>query len=464
MMPVFESEWLAEASGGRWTALPTRCIQGVSTDSRTLLPGALYVALRGERFDGHVFTGNAFSAGAAAAMVERNGAVAAPAGGALLEVENTATALSALGAAHRRCLAPLTIGVTGSVGKSTVKEMTAAVLGRAAVTARTRGNWNNEIGLPLSLLGIEPGSRYGVFEAGMNHPGEMSRLSRVLQPDWGIVTSVGPVHLEFFASVEAIAIEKGALLQALPRDGRAFLCIDDAWFDLLHQMAPCPVRTVSCDGNGDLNVWPQLSQRRLEVTERASGETYAFNWPWPGRHNALNAGFALLAGREAGLSWSLLEEGLAAYRPLPMRWEEVQVGDWVIVNDAYNANPFSMRAAIGTFAQRPCAGRRWMVLGDMKELGAGAADAHRRLGEDVAGDGEWAGLLTVGPLAAGIADGALARGFDPQRIWCCTDPQCAAEVLHERLQPGDTVLLKASRGMALEVLVEALVSKQRRNA
>ena len=463
-MPCYEAEWMRDVTGGQWTRMPSGSLDSISNDTRQLSPGALYVALRGERLDGHAFVGSAFEAGAAAAMVERGrGPATLDPALPLLVVDDTGAALSALGAAHRLRTTPLVVGVTGSVGKSTVKEMTASVLAEAGLTARTRGNWNNEIGLPLSLLSIEPGSRYGVFEIGMNHPGEIARLCRVLQPEWGIVTTVGPVHLEYFESVQAIAVEKGALLQALPDSGLAFLCCDDAWFGLLRAMAPCPVRTVSVGGVADLTVHPLPAVRRLEVNERATGDRHSFAWPWAGRHNALNAGFALLAGREAGLSWEQLERGLSAYRPLPMRWQEVRVGEWLVINDAYNANPSSMRAAVTTFAQMPCQGRRWMVLGDMLELGAGAMAAHEALGGEAATAGEWAGLLTVGPLAEGIADGALACGFASERLWKCADTQTAAAVLREQLGPGDAVLLKASRGVALETLIKELDSNNRRS-
>jgi len=456
-MPCYEAEWLAGETGGTWTRVPSGPIEGISTDTRRLAPGSLYLALRGEHFDGHAFVNAAFEAGAVAAIVECGGVPAVGQDRALLEVGNTGVALSALGAAYRRRMAPLVIGVTGSVGKSTVKEMTAAVLAAAGETARTRGNWNNEIGLPLSLLAMEPGTRYGVFEAGMNHPGEICRLCNVLQPDWGVVTTVGPVHLEFFGSVEAIAREKGSMLSALPTAGRAFLCGDDEWFGLLRGMAPCPVRTVSFGKDADLTVCPAGASRRLVVSERGTGETHEFVWPWAGRHNALNAGFALLIGREAGLDWGTLERGLAAYRPLPMRWEELHIGDWLVINDAYNANPSSMRAAVTTFAELPCKGRRWLVLGDMRELGDGAATAHMALGAETAAAGDWAGLLTVGALAEGIADGALAYGAGSGRVWKCVDAKAAAAVLRERLQPGDAVLLKASRGVALEKVVGELV-------
>ncbi len=458
-MSGYDAAWLATVTGGRWARLPERPLAAVVNDSRRRVQDALYVALRGDRFDGHSFVANAFLAGAAAAMVEAAGEMPLDTQGLpLLVVENTRVALSALGAAYRRQVAPLVVGVTGSVGKSTVKEMTASVLSAAGETARTCGNWNNEIGLPLSLLAMAPQARYGVFEAGMNHPGEMRWLCNVLQPDWGIVTMVGPVHLEHFESEEGIAREKGELLRALPPDGRAFLCRDDKWFPLLQALAPCAVRTVSLESDADLMLQHDEAGHQLRVRERASGVTHDFPWPWAGRHNALNAGFAILVGREAELSWDLIGQGLARYQPLPMRWQEVRSGGCLLINDAYNANPASMRAALKTFASLDGSGRRWLVLGDMLETGETEQAVHETLGSEAAVAADWAGLLTVGALAVWIADGARRQGMDPGRIWRCADTHTAATVLREQLLPGDAVLFKASRAVALEKVIDELGS------
>lgn len=456
-MSGYDSAWLATVTGGRWTREPQRPLTAVVNDSRRRVQDALYVALRGERFDGHAFVANAFASGAAAAMVEATGEIPADAQGLpLLVVESTQAALSALGAAYRRQVAPLVVGVTGSVGKSTVKEMTAAVLSAAGETARTCGNWNNGIGLPLSLLAMVPQAQYGVFEVGMNHPGEIRPLCEVLHPDWGVVTMIGPVHLEHFESEEGIAREKGDLLRALPPDGRAFLCRDDKWFPLLQALAPCAVRTVSLEADADLVLQHEAAGRRLLASERSSGETHAFAWPWAGRHNALNAGFAILVGREAGLSWAQISQGLARYQPLPMRWQEVSSGGCLLINDAYNANPASMRAALKTFAGMDGGSRRWLVLGDMLEIGETEQAAHETLGSEAAAADDWAGLLTVGPLAMWIADGARRQGMEPERIWRCSDTHTAATVLREQLLPGDAVLFKASRGVALEKVIDEL--------
>ncbi len=459
-MPVFEVEWLADVTGGVWTRQPATVISGVSTDTRTLPPGSLYVALRGERFDGHGFLEHAFKAGATGALVERDGTVEAPAW-PLLRVANTRAALLALAGAHRRRLQPLVVGVTGSVGKSTVKEMTAAVFGAAGETARTQGNWNNEVGLPLSLLAMEPAARYGIFEIGMNHPGEIAALCRVLQPDWGIVTAIAPVHLEYFESMEAIAREKGCLLNALPAAGKALLCVDDPYFQLLASLSTAEVKTLSLNGTAaDLRVHFAGAARRLVVHERASGERFQFEWGWPGRHNAFNAGFAVLAGRCAGLDWPIIGEGLAGYRPLPMRWEETRINGMLLINDAYNANPTSMRAAAETFAAFHIMGGKWLVLGDMLELGPTAGAMHEELGAALAGIYDWTGIVTVGPLGAHIGKGAERGGFRAEGIWQCEDTRATMQVLKANMRSGDAALFKASRGMTLEQVIAGMGNAQ----
>ncbi len=237
-MPNFDAREMAQWTGGKWCFGQPGAIAGVSTDSRTLCRGALFVALRGPLFDGHAFIGEAFARGAVGAVISENTCALPRADRPLLRVPDTAQALQDMAANYRRRIQVAIVAVTGSVGKTTVKEMVADVLARRLRVARTRGNWNNAIGLPLSLLAMEPETRVGVFELGMNHPGELASLCRMLQPDWGLVTTIGPVHLEFFKSVEAIAAEKSTLLKSLPPGGVAVLRCDEPYFEMLRAAAP----------------------------------------------------------------------------------------------------------------------------------------------------------------------------------------------------------------------------------
>ena len=226
-MPAFSAKDLSKWCGGTWRPSEPSAINGVCTDTRSLKPASLYVALRGPRHDGHDFVPQALTLGAAAAVVTDAYAAAHPPSAPLLCVRDTLKALGDIARGYRDALKAKIVAVTGSVGKTTVKEMIADVLARKGATTRSRGNWNNDIGLPLSMLAMEPGEEFGVFELGMNHPGELAPLCDMLRPDWGVVTNVGPVHLEFFDSVEAIGKEKATVLQRLPADGTAVVSRDE---------------------------------------------------------------------------------------------------------------------------------------------------------------------------------------------------------------------------------------------
>jgi UDP-N-acetylmuramoyl-tripeptide--D-alanyl-D-alanine ligase len=421
-----------------------------------LKPGSLYVAIKGDRFDGHAFVNDAAAKGAAAAMVSDSTTLQPSAGCALLCVEDTRVALGRLAKEYARKVGARMVAVTGSAGKSTVKEMTAQVLAAGLPTAWTIGNLNNDIGLPLSLLAMAPDTRMGVFEAGSNHPGEIDGLCRLLKPDWGIITNVGPVHIEHFGTVEAIAREKGSLLTHLPTEGRAVLQQDGAFFRYLSSLCTCPVTTISLEDGADyvcLN--NDFSGGELLVEETASGERYKLPCPLPGEHNVLNAMFAVAVGRLNGLAWETISLALAGYKPMPMRWEEVRVGGVRVVNDAYNANPLSMRASLKTFAEKDVPGRKWLVLSGMLELGAYEASEHRLLGRILAA-GPWSGVITVGPLGAFIAEGACQAGFQMDRLFRCASNPEAVDILQQHLTAGDAVLLKASRGMRLEQVLDGL--------
>lgn len=449
-MPVLKARWLAEWTGGQWQHGEPGQILGISTDSRTLMPGELFVAIPGPRFDGHAFIRPALARGAAGAMVARTCPCREVADAPLLVVNDTIKALQAMAAAYRHQMAAAIIAVTGSVGKTTVKDLVADVLAQDQPTARTRGNWNNDLGLPLSLLRMEAGARVGVFEVGMNHPGELASLCRMLAPDWGLITTIGPVHLEFFESEEAIAREKAELLKSLPAGGTAVLRADEPWYALLQAAAPGRVISLALNGRADYQCLDPCDPRgRTRVRETASGEEFSFRLPLPGRHQAANALFAVAVGRAFGLSWEKIGRALENFQASPMRWECRTVRGIQAVNDAYNANPVSMAAALQTFAQLPVAGRRWLVLAGMLELGRAEQPAHAALGRRVAA-GAWAGLITVGDLGGLIAEAALGAGMPPDRVWRCADHAAAAEVLRRQAAPGDAVLFKASRGMRLE--------------
>ena len=451
IMTVFQPEELSAWSGGEWSGSPGP-VHGVDHDTRRLRPGALYVALRGERHDGHRFVAEAFRRGAAAAMVE---AAWRPDGevGPLLRVADSLAALGDLARGHRRRLRGRVVAVTGSVGKTTVKELIASALESVGGVARTPGNWNNDIGLPLSLLEMDPDQVFGVFEIGMNRPGELERLCDILRPDWAVITRIGPVHIEFFPDERAIAEEKATVLRRLPPDGCAVLAADEPWFDLLRERAAGRVVTVAFGAPADYSAeYSPRRPTRLSVRDR-DGREAVYRLPQRGAPMRANALRAIAVAREAGVEPERIAEALLRFRPPPMRWEECRLDGVRWINDAYNANPISFREALRTFAETPGIRRRWLVLGGMRELGERTEEEHAALGRLLAA-GDWAGLVTVGELGARFAEAVAAAGWPTHRLARCADAGTAAAFLRTRLRSGDAVLLKGSRSERVEEVLE----------
>ena len=453
--PAWAPEDLARWAGGAWLRPPAAPPRGVSSDTRTLVPGNLYVALRGERFDGHAFVAEALERGASAALVEAARARAFGSAAPLLAVDDTRAALARLAAGHRATLGARFLAITGSVGKTTVKELLADALAAGAPTFRSPGNWNNDLGLPLSLLRMGADHAFGVLELGMNRPGEIDALTRLLRPHAGVVTAIGPAHLAAFTGEEAIVREKADLFRGLPADGWAVAALENPGFDTLRRAAPCRLVTTSTSRGAAADYTVVRRGRGVfEVRETASGEEAAFEAALPGRYFVEDALLAIAAARRAGVSWPALQAAVGGYRPPPMRWERSRIAGVEIINDAYNANPLSMREALRAFEETPVRGGRWLVLGGMRELGSGSDALHRDLGRDLAA-GAWAGLVTCGDGGALIAEGARAGGFEASRMHACADPESAADVLRGRVTDGDAVLLKASRGEQLERVLAA---------
>jgi UDP-N-acetylmuramoyl-tripeptide--D-alanyl-D-alanine ligase len=442
---------------GEAQALPAT-VCGVTQDTRKLTPGCLYVALRGERFDGHDFVGRALAGGAAAALVERSWR--APAGASdwpLIRVADTRGALAAAARAwRRRNHATHVIGITGSSGKTTTKEMAATLFTAGGAVHATQGNLNNEIGLPLSLLAMPEGTAFGIFEMGTNHPGEIARLAEVLEPQAAIISSIGAAHIEHFGSVEAIAREKGDVLRALPAEGFAVLCRETACFGALAGMTRARVVTTSL-ATRDADYFGEILEPltgAISVTDRETGVRTVVRSGLPGEYNASNLLLAFAAARAAGVPGQEAAQALMGLTLPGMRWEVLERDGVTVVNDAYNANPSSMVAVVRTFMKLPCPGRRILVLGDMLELGAHAEALHREVGRCVAGLAPDA-FFAVGPdTRAYVADEALKSGLPPARVLLFDQSARASAALRSFVRPGDCVLLKASRGMRLERILD----------
>ncbi|MEA3211426.1 MAG: UDP-N-acetylmuramoyl-tripeptide--D-alanyl-D-alanine ligase [Chthoniobacter sp.] len=431
---------------------PSGTITTVCTDSRALKPGDLFLALRGEKFDGHTFVAEASRRGAAAAIVEEVAGGLAP-GFAVIQVADTLRALQQLAAAYRRSLPLQVIGITGSTGKTTTKDLTACVLAEHFEVTKTEGNFNNHIGLPLTMLRAKGRDEVGVFEIGMNHPGEIAPLAALAGPEVAIITNVGVAHIEFMGSLEATAQEKGMLAEALSPSGTVILSAHD---DFARSIAARTKADAVFAGIevGDVqakNLRPHFTGTRFTLT--ADGHSVEAELPVPGEHMVRNALLAAAAGRVFGLSLEECAAGMSKLQLTKGRLEHKVVRGIQILDDTYNANPDSMSAALRTLASLPAAGRRIAVLGAMGELGAETERGHRQVGDVVAREHIDA-LVAVGPQAEWIAETAWRGGVE-KVVKVATNDE-ATRLLRELAKPGDVVLIKGSRSAKMERIVEGL--------
>jgi len=431
-------------------------VRGVTIDSRSVTPGDLFVALAGRRTDGHHFVTSALAAGAGGVLVaaDRLEDVAAA---AAVVVDDPGDALLALGTWVRDTVDPTVIAVTGSNGKTTTKDLTAAALRDRAVVAN-RGSFNNELGVPLTCCRMTSGTEVLVSELGMRGTGQIAELAALLRPSIGIVTSVAPVHLELLGSIEAIARAKGELVEALEPDGVAVLAADDPLVAAMADRTAARVVTFGRSADADFragDIELDDAARAHFVLDSPYGR-HDVAVPVAGVHNVGNALAALAAATEAGVVLPAAVAGLRDARVSPWRLQLETIDGIRVLNDAYNANPTSVAAALRTLCALPTTGRRWAVLGTMAEIGATSAAEHRRTGQVVADLGVDA-LVTVGDPAAGIAEGANAD--DPAGRawrWAVDGVEAAASVLAHHLGAGDVVLVKASRSAGLEHVVTRL--------
>lgn len=437
---------------------PARDIWRVSIDSRQVRPGDLFVAIDGERFDGHDFLDEAVQRGAAGLLVQRRKACLARSDCAVVSVRNTRRALGKLAARYRRDFHLPVVAVAGSNGKTTTKELIAAVLRQRFATLQSEGSFNNDIGVPLTLLNLEPRHQAAVLEAGTNHTGELAPLLRMIQPRLGVITNIGREHLEFFGNVAGVAAEEGELAEALPGDGKLFIHGDSEWTEQICKRCRAPVERV---GFGNDNPW-RASAIELDehgCTFEAHSPVAALNGRYRvnllGRHQAINALFALAVGAELGLGREELRNGLADCRPPKMRLQLWEINGLRVLDDSYNANADSMRAALQTLKEFPCRGRRLAALGDMGELGRHSAAAHAEAGRCAAESGVRQ-LFAIGRQASLMA--AAAREGGLANVSEFSDAEQAAQAIKQFVRPGDVLLLKASRATRLERVGDVLRS------
>ena len=445
---------------------PLDKLTGLTIDTRSIAAGQLFAAIVGPNHDAHEYLSQAADAGAGCLLInaDRESKLGDVAELPVVAVADTTRGIGDLAAGHRRRFEGTVIGLTGSSGKTTTKEMTASVLEAAGPCLKTRGNLNNDYGVPLTLMSREDRHQRAVIEMGMNHRGEIARLAEIAQPDIGLVTNVGTAHIEFLGSQSEIAAEKGDLFAALPAEGIAVANWDDKH-----------VREQSRRARGEVvsfGIDPEAAVRAVDVRFDPEG-VFRFTLVTPkgqlevdvsglGETTIINALAAAAVGVACGLEPELVARGLANYRGVPGRMSKRTLNhDITLIDDTYNANPQSMRASISSLASLKGKARAVAVLGPMGELGEDAEQAHLDAGKQIFEAGTDL-LVTLGDGARGIAEGAIAAGMAKHQVHCCDSHEAAVDVLTSSMREGDWVLVKGSRPAQMERIVELLSSEEPR--
>jgi UDP-N-acetylmuramoyl-tripeptide--D-alanyl-D-alanine ligase len=450
---------IASACGGKLVVGgPSTPVETITTDSRELGMANLFVPIAGERFDGHDYISALAQSGSLAGFLtsrESDLSIAERSGAAAILCEDTLAAYGALAASHRASMKAKIVGITGTNGKTTTKELLCAMLSAKYACLKNEKNYNNEIGLPFTLLHLRPVHEVAVIELGMNHAGEIDRLSRIARPDVAVITNIGEGHLEFLETVEGVARAKAEILSGLVPGGKIFLNRDTQCFDVLCEAAgarDCEVITFGLYKNAHVYAEDYaLGMADCSITVR--GETYRV--PVFGIHNLYNLLLAVALGIEFGVESGLIESALASFKNIDKRSQVIDKG-FILIDDTYNSNPLSTRYALMSMVSVFPAHRKVAVLADMKELGAASASHHERVGrmmveygiDELCAFGDEARLYVEGALAAGMKRGA-ARHFE--------DRKELAEYLKRTLAKGDAVLVKGSRSMNMEEVADALV-------
>jgi UDP-N-acetylmuramoyl-tripeptide--D-alanyl-D-alanine ligase len=446
-------EQLAGLTGGTVRGDATRTVDGVATDSRVVPAGApVFVALRSASGDGHDHARAAVAAGAVAVLADRAVPdLTVP----VVQVPSTWDALRVLAADERVQVGPRAVAITGSVGKTTVKDLTAAAVGAQRRVHAARGSFNNELGVPLTLLGMPRDTEVVVAEIGARHVGDIADLAPLVAPDVAVVTAVQAVHLEIFGTIDAIARAKRELVEALGPDGVAVLHVADPRVAAMASAAPASIGVAVDDPTADVHAVDVV----LDPLGRASGRavspwgTAAFALPIAGRHHATNALLALAVAGHLGVDVRAAAEAIAAAPVSPWRGAVERIGGLTVLDDAYNASPMAVRAALDTLVAIDRTGSTWAILGEMAEIGETGPAEHRAIGErcaELAVDH----VVAVGTGARALAAGARAAGA--REVVEVADAAAAAELLAREAGPGDVVLVKASRVVGLDAVAAAL--------
>lgn len=433
-------------------------ITSVSTDTRTISEGSVFVALKGENSDGHKYIQAAAEAGAICCIAEESASVSKDV--PIIKVESTSRALLDLAGAYRKEMRLPIVAVTGSVGKTSTRGMISVVLAQKYKTLATEGNFNNEIGVPHTIFRLTKAHEAAVIEMGMNHFGELSRITAAVRPDTAVITNVGEAHIENLGSREGILKAKLEVLEGLSSDGTVIICGDNDMLksvegQLDFETLSYGINNPRCDLNAE-NV--KTYSDGSEFTFKYEGCEYKASISVPGVHHVYNALAAILVGIKYNVPIKSILTGIREFVPDGMRQKTVEIDDYTVIMDCYNANPTSMRSGLEVLSLSKSNGRKVACLGDMLELGTISTEAHRNVGAAVV-ECRVDCLITVGARAALIAEGAINAGMDTEKVYSFNDIDELCDKLYDILEQGDTMLLKASRGMRMERIAEFMENK-----
>lgn len=474
---MFTIEEILEFTGARLVKGDANSrISGVSVDSRTIKPNELFVAIRGRRFDGHSFIPQARRRGAGAILFSQ--ALKRSSSIPLIGVKNTIRALGALAYYYRMRFKIPVVAITGSNGKTTTKEMLASILGRRFNVLCNPETQNNQIGVPLAILNLRQRHNLAVIEIGANHRGEIDRLSWIIKPTVGIITNIGPSHLEFFKTLKGVFEAKLELIRNLAKNGKLVINKDDRF---LSQLNSTNLRTVTFGFNQSCNFYGQIIKRTEKETIFSLNRRHRIVLKTLGRHNVYNALASIAVARSFGISYNEIKKALALFEALPMRMQMLDIDNIKIINDCYNSNPGSLGCALDFLRDCSSIGKykydttsktalghcrrqfsrnqrkKVVVCGDMMELGREAEKLHSNIGKRIA-KGKIDFLITVGPLSRNVACGAYSAGMSQNSIRAFRNTAGAAEFLRGLIGPGDIVLIKGSRAMQMENIVECFTN------
>ncbi|MFO7916256.1 MAG: UDP-N-acetylmuramoyl-tripeptide--D-alanyl-D-alanine ligase [Candidatus Krumholzibacteriales bacterium] len=453
---MLELSWIAGSLGEgsyRGKGIPEGSVAGVSIDTRTGCEGMIFVALEGEKKCGNHYIEEAVESGAGALLISGAGNIRQEPGVPVFIVEDTLKALQKLAADYRSGSAARCIGITGTAGKTETKELITAMLSKRYRVHSTRGNYNNHIGVPLTILSMEEDTEVIVVEMGANHEKEIELLASIARPEIGVITNIGPGHLEYFGSLEGVARAKSELLRALPSNGRAVLPADSKFLETLSGSVEGEIITFGFSEEAD---W------RIEITGNKDTGGYSFELGGedmetdiPGRYHLLNIAASAAAASCAGVGAGEIAGAVRNFRPVDRRGIIYLVDEILFVNDSYNSNPLSLKSSIEGFMEMPVSGRRWLVLGDMLELGEASGELHRQMGEFCGKAGVY-GLVTLGEDTVFISREAAGGSKAPEKISHFVNIDKLSHFLNGLLENGDAVLVKGSRDMGMWRVIDGI--------